>query len=229
MLYVILIILLIIALLLIAELWLFTKIDIHLKDNVLVIKVITPLYRKVIKKDFNKQESETAEQTTKNEKTQEKTSPLSDKMAEIKGRVFNSETGFDKDELKKVWDEFTGMYSETFGIIKKLLGKLRHKIHISKLVLRLEYGTDNPATTGFVYGSIWNIVGIIYPILTMYFHIVYPTIDVTPDFYSKRFDTEVRSIIKVRAVHIISAGLSSLLVPAYTYLKNKKGREKNGR
>ena len=49
------------------------------------------------------------------------------------------------------------------------------------------------------------------------------------DFYSKRFDTEVRSIIKVRAVHIISAGLSSLLVPAYTYLKNKKGREKNGR
>lgn len=230
MLYVILVILLIAALLLLLELFLFSTAEIHLKDKILTVTVKTPLYKKVIRRNIVEDVEETVENGVKEDKESEK-SLVSDKIAEIKKRIFNSDTGVDTEEVKKVWGELSETYSYGLGIIKKFLGKLRHKIHISKLYIKVEYGTDNPAATGFVYGSVWNLVGIVYPFLTRYFHIVYPTLDITPDFYSKRFDIEVKSIIKVRAAHIISAGLSSLLVPAITYFKDKlkKGRGNNGR
>ena len=230
MLYVILIILLILLLLLLLELFLFSKIEIHFKDKLLTVAIKTPLYRKVIRRDLNQTEAEPQKNGAASDETSEK-SPISDKIADIKKRVFNPDTGFDTEEVKKVWGELSETHSYVFGILKKLLVRLRHKIHINKLFIRLEYGTDNPAATGIIYGSVWNLVGLVYPFLTMYFRIAYPTLDITPDFYSKRFDIEVKSIIKVRAAHIINAGLSLLLVPTITYFKDKskKGRENNGR
>ncbi len=226
-------VLLIIGLLLLVQLRAYSFVYIHLKDNILIVNVKTPFYRREIKYDLEKNKEEEKIKGVgigEKEKTEQK-SPLSEKIAKAKKRVFSSEKGFDTDELKNIWDEFSEMYSYAVGIIKKLLGKLRHKIHITQLLVRLEYGTDNPANTGMIYGSIWGLVGLLYPIFTRYFHIVYPTLDITPDFYDNRFDIEVRSIIKVRAAHIINAAFASLFVPAITYFKDKilKGREKNGR
>lgn len=225
--YILIIILAVIALLLFVQLATFSTIYIHYKNKKLIVKIKTPFYRKEINYDLEKNEEKV---NTRSQETSEK-SKLSDKVDEIKKRVFNSEKGFDADELKKVWQEILDTHSYAVGIIKKLLTKLRHKIHITQLFIGLEYGTDNPANTGIIYGSVWGLIGTLYPILTRYFYIEYPTLDITPDFYNKRFDIEIRSIIKVRAAHIIRAGFSSLFVPAITYLKDKisKGSEKNGR
>lgn len=233
MIYGIIILLLIIGLLLTVQLAAFSFVYIHLKDGILAVKVRTPFYRREIRYDLKKNQEKEKIQgvgVEKKEKTEQK-SPFSEKIADAQKRVFNSEKGFDTDELKNVWNEFCETYSYALGIIKKLLGKLRHRIYITQLFVRLEYGTDNPANTGMIYGSIWGLVGSLYPIFTRYFHIVYPTLDITPDFYDKRFDIEVRSIIKVRAAHIINAAFASLFMPAITYFKDKilKGREKNGR
>lgn len=228
MLYVLIVILAILSLVAI-EIFVKSTIDIHFKDNVLTLKVITPFYKKQIVRDFNQKQSEVKAGDAKKETKDTEKLGFSQKLDDIKKRVFNKEKGFDIDELKSVWSELWETNSYVLGIIKKLFTKLRHKIHIKKLAIGVEYGTDNPATTGMIYGSVWNVVGIIYPVLTRYFYIEYPIIDVTPDFYGKRFDIEIRSIIKVSAAHIIWAGLSSLLIPSITYFKNKKGREKNGR
>ena len=125
-------------------------------------------------------------------------------------------------------NELTDAYSETFALIRKFLGKTRFKIHIPTLRVKLEYGTDNPANTGIIYGSVWGLVGVIYPLAAMYFHIAFPQLDITPDFYGKRFNIEIKSIIKVRPTHIINAALTTLWAPILTYLKNKikKGRDK---
>ncbi len=230
MLYIILAIILIIALLLIIQLSAFSTVYISYKDKLLVVRIQTPFYRKEIKYDLAEKKEEVKTEGVAGAEKSEK-SFISSKTDEIKKRIFNPETGFDAEELKNVWDEICETYSYGMGIIKKLLGKMRHKIHITNLFVKLEYGTNNPAATGIIYGSAWGLVGTAYPILTRYFHIVYPTLDITPDFYGERFDIEVRSIIKVRAAHIIRAALSSLFVPAVTYFKDKisKGSEKNGR
>ncbi|MBQ3573008.1 MAG: DUF2953 domain-containing protein [Clostridia bacterium] len=95
----------------------------------------------------------------------------------------------------------------------------------------MEYGTGDAAATGMLYGSIWGAVSTLYPIACRWAHISYPTLDITPDFYGKRFNIEVQSIIKVRPAHIISALFTALRMPNFTYLKDKlkKGRGKNGR
>lgn len=243
MLYIILAILLAIALFIAVELLCFAVISVSYKDKKLVINIKTPLLKKVITRDLPKNEEE-GEPNGKENKSSEykdeenpnenKKSLSSEKIDEVKKRVFNSETGFDADELKNVWGEFSETYSYTIGIIKKFLGKLRHRIYVNKTYIKIDYGTDNPAATGIIYGSAWNLLGVIYPILTMYFCIEYPMLDITPDFYGKRFDIAAESIIKVKPVHIIKAAFSSLLVPTLTYLKQKikkqeEGREKNVR
>lgn len=216
----------VIVLLIVWELYTFSTVELHYKDMLIAIRVRTPLYKKDIELNMDKPET-----PAKADGKESQQSGVKKKISEIKERVFNSEKGFDTDELKNVFGEFADTYSYVFGIIRKFFGKLRHKIHIKQLFIKLEYGTDNPANTGFIYGSVWNVVGLVYPWLTRYFHMEYPSIDITPDFYGKRFEIEARSIIKVRAVHIIRAGLSSLLIPSLTYLKDKikKGRGKNGR
>lgn len=153
------------------------------------------------------------------------------KIEEIKGRIYNSDTGFNIDEIKNIKNEFTSGFSGISKHIGIFFKKTRYKIHIPSLRINLEYGTGNPANTGLIYGSAWNIVGILYPILTRYFHIAYPSLNLTPDFYGKRFDAEIKSIIKVRPAHIINAAISVFKSFILTYLKNNfnKGREKNGR
>ncbi len=191
-------------------------IDLALNDNLLTLLIRHTFYKKRIEIDLNNPKP-------RNKKPDEKQVSFSD----IKGKVFKKDSGLDFDELKKLKNEYFSAYAEVLDIVKSLLGRTKCKIKIPVLKISVNYGTGNAAATGMIYGSFWSLIGIIYPTLTRYFKIVYPTLDITPDFYGERFEISVKSIIKVRAVHIMNAGFSALL----TYLKNKKKKDvnKNGR
>lgn len=193
-------------------------IDLSLNDNLLTLIIRHTLYRKKIEIDLNKPKPH-----KENQKPAEKQSSFSD----IKNRIFKKDSGIDFNEIQNIKNEYFSAYSEILDIVKSLLGRTKCKIKIPVLNISINYGTGNPAATGMIYGSFWSLIGILYPPLTRYFKIVYPTLDITPDFYQERFEIYIKSIIKVRAVHIINAGFSALL----TYLKNKKKKDvkMNGR
>ena len=228
MLYV-LIVLAIIALIIFALIFPFTTITVHYKDMQLDVKIKHLFFRKNLFLDFAK-EKNTEHKKTKDEAdtAESKGFDIKSKINDIKDRIYSSETGFNIDEVKNVKNELTDAYSETLALIRKFLGKTRFKIHIPTLRVKLEYGTGNPANTGIIYGSVWGLVGVIYPLAAMYFHIAFPQLDITPDFYGKRFNIEIKSIINVRPTQIINAALTTLWAPILTYLKNKfkKGRDK---
>ena len=234
MLYV-LIVLAVIALIVFVLIFPFVTVAVHYKNLQLDIKIKHLVFKKNLFIDFSKEKNtkhqEDKKQNTENTSADKKGFDIKSKINNIKDRVYNSETGFDINEVKNLKDEFTESYSDTVKIIRNFLGKTRLKIHIPTIRVKLEYGTGNPANTGIIYGSIWGLVGVLYPIAAMYFHIAYPQMDITPDFYGKRFNIEIKSIIKVRPTHIINAAVTALWAPLLTYFKNKikKGRDNNGR
>jgi len=228
MLYVV-IILLLIALIISAAALIHLNIELHLKNSVLNVSIGNKLYKKTFVVDFLKGTSDNNSQ--KNE-PKEDSAKKEGKFKDLKERLYSKEKGIDFDELAKVKDEFCDAYSSTVGIIKEIFGHLRHKIKIPVLKITLEYGTGDAAATGILYGSIWSVVSVLYPIAVSWAKMDYPVLDITPDFYGKRFNLEALSIIKVRPVHIINAVIALIFSPNLTYFKNnmfKKGREKNDR
>lgn len=232
MLYV-LIALIVIALILIFVAVSYTTITLHYKERKLTIHIKNFLYKKKFNIDMGDMDIKVEEKTSSINITNDKKKrfDLKQKFYEAKNRVFNTEKGFSMDGLQSVKEEFCEEYSDIAEKIKMFLIKFRHKMYIPLIKIRLNYGTDNPAATGMVYGWIWGMIGTLYPLATRYFRVEYPQVDITPDFYGKRFDIELKSIIKVRVAHIIIAALPALWNPMLTYLKNNKnkGREKNGR
>ncbi len=226
--YIILAAILIIVLILLTLLLSYITIDLHIKNQILYIKIFNLIFCKKIQVDLSK-----SKQTNKGNDASPKDNKTSfvEKIKKIKDRVFDADKGFNFDEIRKVKNEISETYAEIINIIKKLFGKLHYKIKVTTLRVELEYGTGNAATTGMLYGGIWQMLGVLYPIASSWVNMVYPSLDITPDFYGKRFNIEVWSIIKVKPAHIIYASFFALLTPAITYFKDKykKGSEENGR
>lgn len=225
MIYVIIILLIILSALLTLTIS-YVTVDIHLKNQLLLISVGNKIYKKKFEIDFLKNDTTDSNKDSSSEKQ-----PTPFSFSSIKDRVYSAENGIDFDEIKNVKDEISETYSNIIAIINKLFGHLRYKVQIPVTRIKMEYGTGDAAATGMLYGSIWGAVSALYPVVCRWTHMAYPTLDITPDFYGKRFNIEAQSIIKVRPAHIISALFTTLRMPNFTYLKDKfkKGREKNGR
>lgn len=226
------IIVLFIALLLLAIFLPYMTIKLNLKNNLLVVILIFWFYKKEFKIDFSDEtkddKQENANKTASDKYKNEKDFNIKAKLIEIKERVFNPETGFNKDAARAIKDEFIKTYFQIIQVIKSFFSRMRHRICVPLLSITLDYGTGNPADTGMLYASFWSLIGMIYPLISRYAKIRYPAIDITPDFYEKRFRLELKSIIKVRPAHIINAAIFAFAKFGLTYLKNnfRKEREK---
>lgn len=231
----------IVAVLIIISLYLlltvpYLKFDISYKEKKLTLLMSLWFYNKKIVKDFSKETEEDKADNINNsgkQKTDSKEADTKDfsekedlglkqKFAEAKQKVFNSETGFNKEEAQSAINEFKDTFSFYYKLIKKFLSAMRYKIYIPVCRVTLDYGTSDPALTGMLYGSAWNVIGFAYPFVARYAYAVYPMLDITPDFYDKRFDVKVKSIIKVRPVHIINAIVPVAFMFLKEYLKDKK-------
>lgn len=225
---VVLIILLVAAVALTAAAWCHITADIHYKENKLSVVIKGWFIRKKIDFDFTEEKS--AVKSDASDSVQKKSSPIAEKLKSMKERIF-TDSGIDTKEAETVKNEIVDLYNGTNSFVRTFFKRLRFKLHVPKLMIKLDYGTGDPADTGMLYGAIWGAVGVLYPVAARYAHINYPTLYITPDFYGKRFDAEIRSIIKVRPAHIINALFSALIGLAITYFNNKtkKGSGKDGR
>lgn len=198
--------------------------EVHYIGDKISLTIGNFIYKKRFDINLKKQESKVSEKPSfkKDTKKENKKKPnVKEKVSDAKNRIFNSEKGFDIDEAIAVKDEFFETASEILSAIKRFFGHLRYKIFIPLIKINLEYGTDDPAATGVLYGSLYGAVGTFYPLLVQYINIDYPQLFVTPDFYNKKLDLEIRSIIKVRPMHIINAAVVALVPWLITRLKYK--------
>ncbi|MBQ4145720.1 MAG: DUF2953 domain-containing protein [Clostridia bacterium] len=224
--------LLVIAILLIIFIiWHKWDIFIHYHEKKLIVELRSSFYKKrLFYRDFSvKPEKKKSSQSQKGKN--DKKSKFWTRFENDKKRIYNPENGgFSLTGLNAVLDDFRNSYKEIKDILFTFCGDLRYKLEIPYIWISLDYGTGNPAHTGMLYGTIWSIVGIVYPILARYFHIAYPSIELTPDYYDARFNLEVKSIIKVKPAHIINALLRQGIRQVITYYKNNftKGSVENG-
>lgn len=219
--------------LLFGALWSVWRIYIYATDKRTVAELRVFGFRKTIL-DTDKKNDDTAASDEKNDgrtsdnKTSQKNTVI-EKLKSDKARVFDENDGIKLSGLQDVFYEYKDLFNRYRDIIIDFFKSLRYKIEVPLLRGELDIGLDNPAHTGIAYSSVWGIIGIIYPILSRYMHIVYPTLSVTPDYYGKRFRLEIESIIKVRPVHIINALIKQGLRAGITYFtKIKKGSVQNG-
>lgn len=221
----------------------YVTIDIDYSSDKLVVWVCAWFTKKKFVSDFSDRPDETIDSagektsdkdtenednnnTADNDKDFQK-SPIKDKIQSLKSRVFSEEKGFDMDEAKSVVSETKEEFSFIWSLLRRFFSAMRYKIKIPVWRITLDFGTDNAAATGMLYGSIWGAAGTIYPFLARYAYVVYPMLDITPDFYGKRFEMKMKSIIKVRPVHIINAAVPPLLTYLKEYLKTSSKRDKN--
>ncbi|MBO5364031.1 MAG: DUF2953 domain-containing protein [Clostridia bacterium] len=219
-------------------LWHNWTIFLHVFDKKLLIELRGFGFRKKLySRDFSKKKAEAGpgaslkKAKSKKQKPIQKKNGFSERWEKDKKRIYDKEKGgYQHGGLTEVLGEYREIYREAKDVIHTFLDDTRHRIEISSLWIRLDFGTGNPAHTGMLYGTIWNLVGLGYPFLVRYFKAAYPSLEVTPDFYRPRFDLEIKSIIKVRPAHIINAVCKQVGWSAITYVKQyfTKGSVKHG-
>lgn len=218
----------------------YVTIDIDYSSDALVVWVYAWFIKKRFVADFSDKSDKSADKNISDKDTENadnsntgnndgdvQDSPIKDRIQRLKSRIFSEEKGFDTDAAKAAFAETKEKFSFIWSLLRRFFAAMRYKIKIPVWRITLDFGTDNAAATGMLYGSVWGAVGTIYPLLARYAYVVYPMLDITPDFYGKRFDIKMKSIIKVRPVHIINAAVPPLLTYLKEYLKTSSKQNKN--
>ena len=230
-----------VLLIILVTLWHRWSLYLHMFDKKLVIELRGFGFRKrLFYRDFSKKKVPRTEGAIPGKAQSEKGKPkrekqkkngLKDRWEKDKKRIYDKEKGgYQHGGFTEVLTEYKEIYRDAKEVIQTFLSDTRYRIEISSLWIRLDFGTGNPAHTGMLYGTVWNLVGLGYPFLVRYFKAAYPSLEVTPDFYNPRFDLEIKSIIKVRPAHIINAVLKQGWRAGITYVKQyfTKGSVKHG-
>ena len=187
--------------------------------------------RTVLDRDFSQKEEVPAPKggAKPQKQPKEKENRFLAKLQADKKRIYDPEQGgYQHGALGQVVQEYRQMWEELKETFSGIFDGMRYKVEVTDTHIRLGFGTGNPAHTGMAYSGVWSVIGIFYPMLCRSIKMEYPLVEITPDFYEKRFDLEITSIIKVRPAHIIHAVLRQGWHMAVTYLKNKKGSGKHG-
>lgn len=118
------------------------------------------------------------------------------------------ETKSDEPENKKfTFDTFTGYMNKVYTIredIFDVLSILFNKaVFIKDLSIYSEFGFDDPMTTGLVTGAANTVVYNMLSVIERNSNLGRKTVSLIPDFDNPHFLVRVKSIIKIKNVHII--------------------------
>ena len=235
------------VLLLIVGIWTTWSLYLHVRDKKLTLELrILGFRRTLMRRDFSASapekpsagaEGEQSGGSKQEEPQQEKgkvpakRKRFSERWSADKKRIYDPEKGgYQRGGLAAVLAEYRDLWEQSRDVLHAFFGDIRYRVEVPLLRIRLDFGTGNPAHTGMAYGAVWSAVGMAYPVACRYVRMAYPAMEVTPDFYEKRFDLEIRSIIKVRPAHIINALLKQgwRLAVTYCYHYFNKGSVKHG-
>ena len=222
---VLLAVLLLAAAVLVLAIWHRWELHLHFRDKRLTVQLRGfGLRRTILDRDFSADEKEdTSEKPTRaSTKKEEKENRFLARFKADKKRIYDPDKGgYQHGGAGEVITEYRELWEDAKETFRDIFDGLRYKIEVAKTEIRLDFGTGNPAHTGMAYSAVWGAVGIFYPLVCRHIKMDYPYMEVTPDFYQKRFDLEIKSIIKVRPAHIINALLKQGWRMAVTYLTNK--------
>ncbi len=115
-----------------------------------------------------------------------------------------------KESIEKEVKKKKKKLSDPASFLWTLLREMRYRVEVVKVKIKVDYGTGDPADTGFLYGVIWAAIGNLYQLFNQYLIFDFPEAEVNPDFENKVFKTEFEGIIRVRLVHIIIALLKTI-------------------
>ena len=98
-------------------------------------------------------------------------------------------------------------YAETKDDISSVLAEIRKKTEFETIVFRLGFGLSDAAKTGIATGAAWASASCVLSVLNQMFGIRSIDLDVSPDFNRECFRLQIKSILRLRPVHIISISI----------------------
>lgn len=103
-------------------------------------------------------------------------------------------------------------YRETEGDIADILSQIRQKTSFESICFTLNFGLSNAAKTGIATGAAWASSSCVLSVLDRMFGIKKMYLDVVPDFNREHFHLYLKSILRLRPVHIISIGIRMIKI-----------------
>lgn len=103
-------------------------------------------------------------------------------------------------------------YGETKDDIGSVLAEIRKKTEFETIVFRLVFGLSDAAKTGIATGAAWASASCVLSVLNQMFGIRSIDLDVSPDFNHECFRLYVKSILRLRPVHIISISIKIIKI-----------------
>ena len=107
-------------------------------------------------------------------------------------------------------------------VFKALGYAARHGIKIELLNFRLNFGGEDAAAVGMLYGlvnaAVYTVLGVMHNVL----FIKKWTVDIIPDYKHEIFDLKVDCILRTRLVHIIVIGIKFIKI--LTFIKKEKNK-----
>lgn len=114
--------------------------------------------------------------------------------------------------FRTIIDGFCEAYDETKDDIKDVLSDIRKKLEFQTLVFHVHFGLSDAAKTGIATGATWTSASCALSVLNQMFAVRNLSLDVAPDFNRECFELHIKSILKLRPVHIISIGLKIIKI-----------------
>ncbi len=98
-------------------------------------------------------------------------------------------------------------YNEAKDDMKDILSQIRQRTKFDTITFCLSFGLSDAAKTGIATGAAWASSSCILSVLDHMFDIKKIYLDVSPDFNREHFHLYIKSILRLRLVHIINISI----------------------
>lgn len=107
---------------------------------------------------------------------------------------------FTFDMFKSYMDKIYAIREDIFDVLSILFNKA---VYIKDLSIYSEFGFEDPMTTGIVTGAANTVVYNMLSVIERHANLEQRTVSLIPDFDNPHFLVRIKSIIKIKNVHII--------------------------
>lgn len=103
-------------------------------------------------------------------------------------------------------------YQESKEDIRLTLAQIRKKTELESVAFHLGFGLSDAAKTGIATGAAWTSSSCLLSVVNQMVGIKTVDLRISPDFTRETFSIYIKSILKLRPVHIISIGIKIIKI-----------------
>lgn len=126
--------------------------------------------------------------------------------------VESSEKKMSFSRFRTIASGMKNAYRESEEDISDILLQIRQKTSFESVCFTVNFGLSNAAKTGIATGATWASSSCILSVLDHMFGIKKMYLDVVPDFNREHFHLYLKSILRLKPVHIISIGFQMIKI-----------------